>query len=403
MKILNYCYLVILFVLSACQQKKTETKEKTTRIAPTESYGADRDFLKRYVNVIELTNGSSKLAIVPKYQGRVMTSTCLSDSGYSFGWINHDLITSGKYAEHINAYGGEERFWMGPEGGQYSLFFKKGEPFDLKHWQTPAIIDTVTFDLVKKTANEALFTKSFEIANYSGTKFSVNVTREITLLDTKTAESVLGVQFPAVNCVAYESINSIKNTSKQDWNKENGVLSIWLLSMLKASPDGTVVIPYRKGGEHKVNDAYFGKVPANRLRKTDSMLFFKTDAKYRSKIGIPPSIINPIVGSYNPSKNILTIMKVEYKGDQDYVNSMWEQQKSPYSGDVINAYNDGKNDAETQLGEFYEIESSSPAVALKSGDSLTHVKIMFHFQGPKSELNKISRQLLHVDLKDIKI
>lgn len=403
MKIQNYCCLVILFVLSACQQKRTETKETASRIEPAQNYGTDRDFLKKHVNVVELVNGSSKLVIVPKYQARVMTSSCLSDSGYSFGWMNRELIASGKYMPHINAYGGEERFWMGPEGGQYSLFFKKGEPFDLEHWQTPAVIDTVTFDLVKKSASEALFTKSFEISNYSGTKFSVNVTREIDLLNKQSAESVLGIRLPEVNCVAYESINSIKNLSNRDWNKSDGVLSIWLLSMLKASADGAVIIPYKKGGADKVNDTYFGKVPAARLRKTDSVLFFKTDAKYRSKIGIPPSIIEPIVGSYNASQNILTIMKVEYKGDQDYVNSMWEQQKFPYSGDVINAYNDGKNDAGTQLGQFYEIETSSPAVALHSGESLTHIKIMYHFQGSKSALNQISEQLLHVGLQDIRM
>ena len=172
--------------------------------------------------------------------------------------------------------------------------------------------------------------------------------------------------------------------------------------MMKASPDETVIIPYKKGGENMVNDSYFGKVPSSRLRKTDSMLFFKTDGKYRSKIGIPPSIVKPLVGSYDSVRNILTIMKVEYKGDLDYVNSMWEHQKYPYKGDVVNAYNDGPNDMGTQLGAFYEIETSSPAVALKKGEALTHVKIVFHFQGAKAELNKISKKVLGVELSKVK-
>ena len=33
------------------------------------------------------------------------------------------------------------RFWLGPEGGQYSLYFKPGDPFDLAHWQVPEPID----------------------------------------------------------------------------------------------------------------------------------------------------------------------------------------------------------------------------------------------------------------------
>ena len=41
---------------------------------------------------------------------------------------------------------GEDRFWLGPEGGQFALFFKKGDPFDLDHWQTPAMMDTEPFE-----------------------------------------------------------------------------------------------------------------------------------------------------------------------------------------------------------------------------------------------------------------
>jgi len=35
--------------------------------------------------------------------------------GFSFGWINRELIASGKAMPHINPYGGEERLWLGPE------------------------------------------------------------------------------------------------------------------------------------------------------------------------------------------------------------------------------------------------------------------------------------------------
>ena len=38
---------------------------------------------------------------------------------------------------HFNNYGGEERFWLGPEGGQFSLWFAPGAKQDLDHWLTP--------------------------------------------------------------------------------------------------------------------------------------------------------------------------------------------------------------------------------------------------------------------------
>ena len=52
-------------------------------------YGYNRDFLKKHTEVIELKNGNSAIAIVPAWQGRVMTSTAEGDAGFSFGWINH--------------------------------------------------------------------------------------------------------------------------------------------------------------------------------------------------------------------------------------------------------------------------------------------------------------------------
>ena len=84
-----------------------------------------------------------------------MTSTATGDEGTSYGWINYEHIESGKTVPQINVYGGEERFWLGPEGGQFSIFFKPGSKFDFAQWQTPAVIDTAVFDIVSSRA-EAL-------------------------------------------------------------------------------------------------------------------------------------------------------------------------------------------------------------------------------------------------------
>lgn len=402
MKILRYfSLLAFLLILSFKNGQKTKSNNKAM-IKASETYLHDRDFLKKHITIVELSNGESKILIAPKYQARVMTCSCQGDSGFSFGWINHAIIESGKYISHINAFGGEERFWLGPEGGQFSLFFKKGDTFDLDHWQTPAIIDTVGFDLVKKQADMASFTKTFSIQNYSGTQFHVKVDREIKLLDNQTTEKELGIQLSDVNGIGYQTTNSIQNIGDADWKFNSGVLSIWLLSMMKSSELNTVIIPYQKGGINQVNDSYFGKVPSERLLKRDSVLFFKADSKFRSKIGIPPSIVKPELGSYDAVRNILTIIKIDIQGDKEYVNSMWEIQKEPFKGDVINAYNDGANQSGTQLGTFYEMETSSPAKELKKGQYLTHVNKVFHFMGSKNNLNLIAIKILGVSLDDLK-
>jgi len=111
------------------------------------------------------------------------------------------------------------------------------------------------------------------------------------------------------------------------------------------------------------------------------LIFFKADAKYRSKIGISPQRAMPFICSYDASAGVLTIAQFDIPaGDQPYVNSKWELQKDPFSGDLVNSYNDGLNEGK-QLGNFYEIESSSPAAALSPGQSLSHAHRTFHLQG----------------------
>ena len=365
-------------------------------------FGYDLDFLKKHQNdLVLLVKDDTQIIISPKYQARVMTSTAKGLDGLSYGWINHDLIASGKFTPHMNAFGGEERFWVGPEGGQFSVYFKKDAAFTMENWQTPAAIDSESYELVEKAEQFAIFKKDFELENYSGTKFKVSLKREISLLDQKHAEQKLGLSLNALKWVGYQTTNDLKNIGETDWAKSSGVLSIWLLGMMNASPQNTIIIPFKKGYSNEINDSYFGKISPERLVKKEKVLFFKADANSRGKIGIPPQALVPIAGSYDAENKVLTIIQFDYKEETDYVNSMWELQKEPYKGDALNAYNDGKNDLGNQMGNFYELESSSPAIALKQNETLRHVQRTFHFEGTEQEINVISKKLLGVDLSEI--
>src|SRR6185503_11151310 len=85
-----------------------------------------------------------------------------------------------------------------------------------------------------------------------------------------------------------------------------------------------------------------------------------------------------------------------------YVNSMWEIQREPYQGDVINSYNDGPPaPGKPPLGPFYELETSSPALSLEPGQKYTHVHRTFHLAGPEAELDRIARATLEVGLEEL--
>ena len=189
---------------------RTEKKPDTAKAA---TFGDDTAFLKRHTALIELSDrsGKAKVAVCPAYQGRVMTSSAGGDSGLSFGWINRELITSGKTQPHINVFGGEDRFWLGPEGGQFSIFFAKGAKFELSDWFTPAAIDTIPYEVAKQNKSSATFRASFDLTNYSGTRFHVKVNRDVKLLTAKRAAEQLGVPTGEdVSVVAYETVNKIK-------------------------------------------------------------------------------------------------------------------------------------------------------------------------------------------------
>lgn len=404
--------LIVLAFLGivACSDRKSTTDQKSVKetnsavnVSTMHTYQQDRLFLRQYhPDLVELQSGAARAIICPDYQGRVMTST--ADGQASYGWINYELIRSRKILPHMNAFGGEDRFWLGPEGGQFALFFRKGDSFDGEHWQTPPAIDSEPFTLDDVTPTSAKFSRKVSLTNYSGTQFEIGINRTVTLLPEAEINRQLNIENDSLKIVGIRSDNVITNVGLKPWTAQTGMPSIWVLSMMNASPQTTIIVPYRAGTGSPINDAYFGKVPADRLTVGKTAAFFKADAKYRSKIGVSPARATNWIGSYNPTTQTLTLVTFDFNlQNRQYVNSAWEQQKDPYAGDVINAYNDGPmKSGQPQMGQFYELESSSPAADLAPGAKRQHRHTVFHIQGPEQVLNKITQNLLQVDLLDLR-
>ena len=395
----KYSYILFVFMLAACTNSTTMQKG---------SFGYDVAFLNKYHSdlvLLEDETSSSKLIVLPAYQGRIMTSTAEGMEGMSFGWINHELISSKQITPHIYAVGGEERFWLGPEGGQFSIYFKKDSAFDFEHWQVPEQIDTAPFELVSKSTSAVRFKKIMHLKNYIGSTFDVGVDREIHLLKRDSIQHLVGELDSSVRAVGFSSKNTISNLSNNPWNEKYGMLSIWILSMLNADEQTAIAIPYKSGDStvlgKVVTDDYFGKVPQERLKIGNELMLMKADANYRSKVGISPKRAKPFVGSYDAKNNVLTIAFFSLpEGANKYVNSLWKIQEDPFSGDAVNAYNDGPINGK-QMGKFYEIESSSPAAALGPGESLSHSHTTIHLKGEKNTLEKIAKTVFGVSLAEL--
>jgi hypothetical protein len=387
-------YMAVLPVVSSCTMRM---------LREPGSFGYDLQFLMRYDSVIVLSNGDgARVVVSPKYQGKVFTSTATGDSGTSFGWIHYKAF-GGKPDPHMNAYGGEDRLWLGPEGGRFSLFFPPGARMEFANWKTPAPFDTEPWDVTARTDSSVTLRKDMQLVNYAGTRLNLSISRQVRILDQAAIHN--GLSLPDgvdVQAVGYCTVNSLTNTGGQPWTEATGMPCLWMLDMFPPSDSTVIVVPYLLGdGSKPATTDYFGEIPAARIKADSGFLFFRADGKSRGKLGIHPLRAREMAGSYDAKRHVLTIISFTVDGQARYLNQEWNTTKPPFSGDAVNAYNDGPLADGSQMGPFYELESVSPAAFLAPGQELTHRHCVYHFTGKPGELSRISEKLLGVSVDKI--
>jgi hypothetical protein len=368
----------------------------------------DLAFLRAHapVDVLEAPGGG-RVVLSATWQGRVLTSA-VEPQGKSLGFLNRKFIEAGTTSTAFDNYGGEDRFWLGPEGGQYGLYFWPGAPFVIGSWQTPHAMQEGAWKVTGRDATHVTFARSMHVMNWSRTEFDVVIERTVQVLDAKEVQARFGDAPPAnVKWVAFESVNRVTNAGARAWTRETGLLSIWILGMFNPSPDSRVVIPFETAARGPiVNDAYFGRVPPERLfvHPRDGWLAFVADGTHRCKIGLTPARARDTLGSYSPSSHLLTLVRYSkpLSAPNGYVNSMWSQQGDPFGGDAVNSYNDGPTQpGQPSLGGFYELETSSPAAALAPGEWIEHTHTTMHLVADPGSLEPIAKRVLGVSLAAI--
>ncbi|MCH2199829.1 MAG: hypothetical protein MK081_13705 [Flavobacteriales bacterium] len=354
-------------------------------------YRDEIESLKVHCEIIELHRDGSYIAVSPFLQGRVLTSA-IKENSSGFGWINHELIKAGKWQAHINAYGGEDRFWIGPEAGQFALFFAPGAPFEFEHWQTPACVDSEAFELVERFEDRLQLRKDCQFKNYQGQAFDIRIEREIVLHDQREIQEKLGLEaLNHLECIAFSSFNHIINRSSESWSKENGLLNIWILGQFKTSPSCWAVVPKETGSQ--INTNYFEADLSKRLVDRGDYALFSLDGTMKAKIGLAPKYDRNILASYDSLAQCLTLTVYDTDKSASFLCSEWKHQEAPYEGDVLNVYNDGPNPDGSVLGPYYELETSSSSRELKEGERISHQHSTYHFVGEETRLMKLFHQV----------
>ncbi len=410
MKSFNRIIALLIFgvLIVSCSGNK-KTSENMGKEYEKGTFGYDLNYLSKKDSIIVLKSDDEKAQVIlsAKYQAKVFTSTANGLNGNSHGFVNYRFFDSGVVDEHMNGFGGENRFWLGPEGGGYSIYFEPGSKQVYDNWHTPKAIDIEEWEVKNVTENEATFSKEMELNNYKGSKLDLVVERTISLLTVDEIKNRLKIDIPeGVNSVAYTTQNVVTNKNDFKWNSETGTICIWMLDMFNPSDSAVTVIPYNEGEVSKLGNVvksdYFGEIPSNRLIDNDGNLYFKTDGKSRGKLGMNAHRTSGIAGNYDPISKRLTVVTFDVIPNSVYLSQEWNPESNPLEGDALNAYNDGPLEDGSIMGPFLELESSSPAAFLEPGESILHNHNVFHFVGEEVALSQIAENLLGVSLQKVK-
>lgn len=364
------------------------------------SFDADTGLLRARADAVVLDSGTGKLVVSPALQGRVVTST-LGD-GVGLGFVNRELITHPPAQSAFYNYGGEDRFWMGPEGGPYAMYFAPGQEFKLENWQVPADLNSGAFRVVGSDSRRVDLQRDMHLSNRLGTRFDLRVSRRIDVPTQKELEALLHGPLPAgAQWVAYRSSNEVQNTGARAWTRDSGLPCIWILGMFTPGPRSFVIAPFRNDPAltgPPVQTGYFGALGPERLRQGSNFVLFRADAQYRSKIGLYPERVQPTLGAYDPDSRVLTLVYFQpMERGAPYLNELWNANSpEPYHGDVANSYNHGGPE------QFFELESSSPALELQPGESRVHEHATVHLRLERdADLAQIARATLGVDWNEV--
>jgi len=267
-------YQILLFSLAVVSLSCRNRQSPKTSLPG--SFGYDSSFIVKHdSSAIVLANENARVIVSPKYQAKVFTSSAAGDSGVSFGWIHYKAF-DGPLDPHMNAYGGENRLWLGPEGGPFSLFFPPGAKMEFANWKTPAPFDSEPWKVKAHDSVSVTLEKNMSLKNYAETDMDVSINRKISVLSRDEINRLLGLDaIPSVEAVGYMTVNKLTNSGTGEWNEKTGMPCLWLLDMFNPSDSTTICIAYSDRDTAKpATTGYFGEIPADRIKYGNGILYF---------------------------------------------------------------------------------------------------------------------------------
>jgi hypothetical protein len=253
------------------------------------------------------------------------------------------------------------------------------------------------------------------LKNASGTAFTLDVTREVRLLGPDELQRSFGnwtagmLNRADVKTVAYETENRVVNRG-EPFSKLTGLVSIGVCGMMNAGRRTVMLMPYKAGSASVLGRVatldYFQQPSFDRLKINSDVILMLADGQFRAKVGIPQARARNVLGSIDLDAGVLTLVQFTMPEDPtqfDYVDGHWGvPQSQPLAGDVAYVYNDGPSEPGRASSGYCEIESTSPAMMLKTGESLVHGQRTIHVKADSKTLSRLAKEVLGIDLERVR-
>jgi hypothetical protein len=248
-----------------------------------------------------------------------------------------------------------------------------------------------------------------ELSNLVGTRFTLDVERAVRLVEASPYHLGLNGK---IETVGFQSETLITNLGSQPIGPETGLLSCWTPGVHPNGAGRFVVLPFRAAEAREESDPilrdYFknfclaGQLPAERWRVARDHAVLRSDSKCRVKVSLGPKRALNRIGSISVAGNDLIINDFDLYPELPYVAAFWRQvtPEEALQGEAVSSYIDGPDEKGNRAGDFYELETLSPALQLKPGESFAHRNRVVHLRGQSDDIDVIAKRFLNVNRQD---
>lgn len=360
-----------------------------------------------------LTGGSPgrEVLCAPSLVGRVMSSTFDARRGNALGWIGVDAIKKGPVDPIFNNFGGEERLWFGPEGSQFGLHFARW-PQNLTNYRVQPAVSSQAYQVtqISQDRDFLVMEARIELTNLAGTDFKLNVRRTIRMVESCPYSLGGGRR---VESFGFQSETLVTNVSEFPIRKETGLICCWTLGQHPNIDGCFVVLPFKPGSVQRLGKPIRldyckdlcpgGIFPRARWSLGKNRALFQSDGKCRTKLAVSPARAVCRLGSVNFDGDELIINDFDCYPELPYVAPYWRHLSAEeiLDGEALSCYIDGPDESGQRDGNFYELETLSPALPLQPRESFLHRNRVLHIRGSQASIESIATRFLHVGRADV--